>query len=95
MLVFVIGVSVRFVVEVAKLHLDHTPRWPTGITPPAAMELHQILGHYPGLSRCRSQSAPIDVVHVSVFAAVQATDRQYILRPALETLDHPSGRTFL
>ena len=27
------GVSVWSVVEVAKLHLDHTPRWPPGITP--------------------------------------------------------------
>ena len=27
------GVSVWSMVEVAKLHLDHTPRWPPGITP--------------------------------------------------------------
>jgi len=32
------------VVEVAKLHLDPTPRWPPGITPPAATKLHQLLG---------------------------------------------------
>jgi hypothetical protein len=39
MLVLVIGVSVWSVVEVAKLHLDHTPRWPPGITPAGAGEI--------------------------------------------------------
>lgn len=30
--------------EVAKRHLEHTPRWPPRVTPPAAMKLHQLLG---------------------------------------------------
>ena len=30
--------------EVAKLHLDHTPRWPPKITPAAPMKLHHVLG---------------------------------------------------
>ena len=46
MLVLVIGVSVWFVVEVAKLHLDHTPRWPPEITPLTAQKLHHVRGHY-------------------------------------------------
>jgi hypothetical protein len=29
----------------AKLHLDHTPRWPPGITPSTAKKLHHVLGH--------------------------------------------------
>jgi transposase len=33
-------------VEVAKLHLDHTPRWPPGITPAAPVKLHHVRGHY-------------------------------------------------
>ncbi|MCR9062229.1 MAG: hypothetical protein NXI02_33270, partial [Rhodobacteraceae bacterium] len=33
------GGSVWSVVEVAKLHLEHTPRWPPGITPPTAMPI--------------------------------------------------------
>ena len=35
------------VVEVAKLHLDHTPRWPPEITPNEQVKLHHVLGHYP------------------------------------------------
>ena len=46
MLVLVIGVSVRFVVEASKLHLDHTPRWPPRITPSTALKLHHVLGRY-------------------------------------------------
>ncbi|MCC5974899.1 MAG: hypothetical protein JJT81_12715 [Rubellimicrobium sp.] len=34
--------SARSVVEVTKLHLDHTPRWSPGITPPTAVQLHQL-----------------------------------------------------
>lgn len=34
-------------VEVGKLHLDHTPRWPPRITPWTALKLHQLLGRYP------------------------------------------------
>jgi hypothetical protein len=45
MFVLVIGVSVRSVVEVAKLHLDHTPRWPPRITPMKAQKLHHVRGH--------------------------------------------------
>ena len=45
MFVLVIGVSVWVVVEVTKLHLDHTPRWPPGITPMTALKLHHVLGH--------------------------------------------------
>ena len=48
MFVLVIGVSVWFVVEVAKLHLDHTPRWPPEITPKTALNLHHVRGRYPG-----------------------------------------------
>ena len=33
-------------VEVGKLHLDHTPRWPPRITPWTALKLHQLLGRY-------------------------------------------------
>ena len=55
------GVSGWFVVEVAKLHLDHTPPlsadlalpnrlpangWPPGITPAAPVKLHHVRGHY-------------------------------------------------
>ena len=36
------GVSVWSVVEVAKLHLDHTPQWPPGITPLKAQKLHHL-----------------------------------------------------
>jgi hypothetical protein len=43
MFVLVIGVSMWFMVEVAKLHLDPTPRWPPRITPLVAMKLHQFL----------------------------------------------------
>jgi hypothetical protein len=46
MVVLVIGVSVWFVVEVAKLHLDHTPRWPPEITPLTAQKLHHARGRY-------------------------------------------------
>jgi hypothetical protein len=46
MLVLVIGVSVWSVVEVAKLHLDHTPRWPPEITPLPAQKLHHVRGRY-------------------------------------------------
>jgi hypothetical protein len=46
MVVLVIGVSVWFVVEVAKLHLDHTPRWPPEITPLTAQKLHHVRGRY-------------------------------------------------
>jgi hypothetical protein len=42
----VIGVSVWSVVEVAKLHLDHTPRWPPEITPLTAHKLHHVRGRY-------------------------------------------------
>lgn len=45
MVVLVIGVSVWFVVEASKLHLDYTPRWPPGITPLTAQKLHHVLGH--------------------------------------------------
>ncbi|MCF3975117.1 hypothetical protein, partial [Paracoccus salsus] len=31
---------------VAKLHLDHTPRWPPEITPNEPVKLHHVLGHY-------------------------------------------------
>ena len=34
------------VVEVAKLHLDHTPRWPPEITPLTAPKLHHVRGRY-------------------------------------------------
>jgi proteic killer suppression protein len=34
------------VVEVAKLHLDHTPRWPPEITPLTAQKLHHVRGRY-------------------------------------------------
>jgi two-component system, LuxR family, response regulator FixJ len=48
MVVLVIGVSVWSVVEVAKLHLDHTPRWPPEITPNEPVKLHHVRGRYPG-----------------------------------------------
>jgi hypothetical protein len=34
------------VVEVAKLHLDHTPRCLPGVTPSTALKLHHVLGRY-------------------------------------------------
>ena len=46
MFVLVIGVSMWSGVEVGKLHLDHTPRWPPRITPWTALKLHQLLGRY-------------------------------------------------
>jgi len=49
MFVLVIGVSMWSGVEVSKLHLDHTPRWPPRITPLTALKLHQLLGRYPRL----------------------------------------------
>lgn len=45
MFVSVIAGSVGLVVEVAKLHLDHTPRWPPGITLNAPVNLHHVCGH--------------------------------------------------
>jgi len=39
---------VWFVVEVAKLHLDHTSRWPPEITPKTALNLHHVRGRYRG-----------------------------------------------
>ena len=47
MFVLVIGVSVRFVVEASKLHLDHTPQWPP--------RLHHARGRYPDLSHDQAQ----------------------------------------
>jgi hypothetical protein len=45
MLVLVIGVSVWFVVEVAKLHLDNTPMvtWEYTVT---AQKFHHVIGRY-------------------------------------------------
>jgi len=47
------------VVEVAKLHLDHTPRWPPGITPSTALKLHHVLGRY----RSRGQGCALRPAH--------------------------------
>jgi hypothetical protein len=44
------------VVEVAKLHLDHTPRWPPEITPLTAQKLHHVRGRYP---RAAPLTAPL------------------------------------
>src|SRR6056297_2495610 len=56
MLVLLIGVSVWFVVEASKLHLDHTPRWPPRPTPAAPMKLDHVLGRYQAISAASSTS---------------------------------------
>ena len=43
------GVSVWFVGEVVKLHLDHTPRWPPEIRPVTVQKSHHLRGATLGL----------------------------------------------
>ena len=42
----VIGVCAWAAVDVAKLPLDHPPRWPPESTPDVPVKLHHVLGRY-------------------------------------------------
>ena len=94
MFVLVIGVSVGSVVEVAKLHLDHTPRWPPEITPLTAQKLHHVRGRYPFgvitvlVGPAFTQSA--EVLPLAGYSAALFTF-SYLCATYLAALDERSG----
>lgn len=76
-------------VEVTGPHIDHTSRWPPGITPPAATRLHQRLGRTPLAVLVRTKRA------ATALARIDAPD--HIARGgrvALGLTSPPGDRTF-